>query len=140
MVAKIPSKSKNISSLKRLLESKDITEATFYIKEKASFHFLDTAKWITVDDLKALVPEKMLNDTKISKNKVYQQKDGESEYFVKILNFYSENEIPPFEYIEDKINKIILGDRKINLLKNKRQELYLQGKKNDEFEIFKLNQ
>jgi len=140
MVAKIPSKSKNISSLKRLLESKDITEATFYIKEKASFHFLDTAKWITVDDLKALVPEKMLNDTKISKNKVYQQKDGESEYFVKIVNFYSENEIPPFEYIEDKINKIILGDRKINLLKNKRQELYLQGKKNDEFEIFKLNQ
>jgi len=139
MVAKIPSKTKNISSLKKLLENKDITEATFFIKEKASFHFLDTAKWITIDDLKALVPEKLLEESKIGKNKVYQKKDGESEYFVKILKYYGENEIPPFEYIEDKINKIILGDRKINLLKNKRQDLYQKGKNNNEFEIFKPN-
>jgi hypothetical protein len=140
MVAKIPSKSKNISSLKRLLDYKDITEATFYIKEKASFHFLDTARWITMEDLKAYIPEKMITGTKLGKNKVYQQRDGESEYFVKILDFHGENEIPPFEYIEDKINKIILGDRKINLLKNKRQDLYQQGKNNNEFEIFKPNQ
>ena len=81
----------------------------------------------------------MLKETKISKAKVYQQKDGESEYFVKILNYYGENEIPPFDYIEDKINKIILSDRKINLLKNIRQDLYQKGKKNNEFEIFKPN-
>ncbi len=139
MVARIPSKTKNISSLKKLLESKDINEATYFIKEKASFHFMDTAKWITVDDLKSLVPEKMLKEATISKNKVFQQKDGESEYFVKILKYYGENEIPPFDYIEDKINKIILGERKINLLKNKRQDLYQKGKNNNEFEIFKPN-
>ena len=37
--------------------------------------------------------------------------------------YYDENKIPPFDYIDGKITKTILSERKIELLKNYRQLL-----------------
>lgn len=47
-----------------------------------------------------------------------------NQYFVKILGNYNENEIPPLEYIDDKIEQVILNNRKTALLKSVREQLY----------------
>ena len=137
VVAKIPIKASGFSAVRKAMEKSDLTETMFLFKENASFHFIDTAKWLTVEDLNALVPSGMIETERIEKGKVFQKKDKDSEYFVKIIRYFDENKIPPFEYIEDKINKVILSDRKIHLLKQFRQNLYDVGVSEKEFEIFK---
>ncbi|MBK9734966.1 MAG: hypothetical protein IPO92_08365 [Saprospiraceae bacterium] len=137
VVAKIPSKAPGFSTIRKAMEKSDLTETMYLFKEKASFHFIDTAKWLTVEDLNALVPSGMIENERMEKGRVFQKKEKDSEYFVKIIRYYDENKIPPFEYIEDKITKVILSDRKIQLLKQFRQNLYDNGIAEKGFEIFK---
>ncbi|MBK8349955.1 MAG: hypothetical protein IPL08_20960 [Saprospiraceae bacterium] len=137
IIAKIPAKVPGLSSVKTALNKSDMTEALFLIKEKAVYHHIDTAMFLTIEDLKSLVPADMINSKDLSNGKVIQKKEKEFEYFVKILKYYDENKIPPFDYIEGKITKTILSERKIQLLKTYRQELYEKGIAEKKFEIYK---
>ena len=137
IVAKIPTKSADIGNIKKALDKSDLTEALYLIKERAVYHHIDTAAYLTIEDLSSLIPTNMVEPNKIVSGKIYQQKSKDYEYFVKILKYYDEKKIPPFDYIEIKIVKTILSERKIQLLKKYRQDLYDNGITNKNFEIFK---
>lgn len=137
LIAKVPAKSSDVKNIKQSLGKSDLTEALFLIKEKAVYHHIDTAAYMTFEDLRSLLPANMVNPDKISSGKIYQEKSKEYEYFVKILKYYDENKIPPFDYIDAKITKTILSERKIQLLKKYRQDLYDNGIANKNFEIYK---
>lgn len=137
VIAKIPVKVQGMAAVKNALGKSDLTEAMFLFKEKAVYHHIDTAAWMTIEDLVSLIPNGMLKSTDLAKNKVFQDKEKEYEYFVKILAYYDENQIPPFDFIEGKITKSILSERKIQLLKSFRQDLYEKGIADHQFEIFK---
>jgi hypothetical protein len=137
VIAKVPAKSPDVSNIKKALAKSDLTEALFLIKEKAVYHHIDTEIYMTTNDLRSILPPDMLASGKLSSGKIIQEKSKDYEYFVKILDYYDENKIPPFEYIEAKIVKTILSERKIQLLKKYRQDLYDNGISNKKFEIFK---
>lgn len=137
VIAKIPAKSPDVNNIKKALAKTDLTEALFLIKEKAVYHHLDTDVYMTSNDLRSMLPLDIVVSTKLSEGKIIQEKSKDYEYFVKILNYYDENKIPPFEYIEAKIVKTILSERKIQLLKKYRQDLYDNGISNKKFEIYK---
>lgn len=137
IIAKVPAKSADINNIKKALDKSDLTEALFLIKEKAVYHHIDTAAYLTIEDLSSLIPNNMVDPDKIASGRSYKEKAREFEYFVKILKFYDENKIPPFDYIEGKITKTILSERKIALLKNYRQQLYENGIAENKFEIYK---
>lgn len=82
-----------------------MTESIFLIKEKAVYHHLDTAKWMTIEDLESLLPKGMIEISELSGGKVLGKKEKDYEYFVKIITYYDEKRIPPFDYIEGKIIK-----------------------------------
>ena len=136
IIAKVPAKSSDIKNIYKALGKSDLTEAMFLIKDKAVYHHIDTAMYMTIDDVVSLVPTNMIDPEKISTGRVYQEKNKEFEYFVKILKYYDENKIPPFDYIDAKIAKTILSERKIALLKNYRQQLYENGIADKDFEIY----
>ena len=56
--------------------------------------------------------------------KNFRKKDKEFEYFIKVYYFYKKGSKPPFDYIEAKIVKILLNERKASLLKQKKQQLF----------------
>ncbi len=136
IIAKVPAKSNDIKNIHNALGKSDLTEAMFLIKDKAVYHHIDTAMYMTIEDVVSLVPTNMIDPEKIAAGRVYQEKYKDFEYFVKILKYYDENKIPPFDYIDAKITKTILSERKITLLKNYRQQLYENGIANKDFEIF----
>ncbi|MBK8082308.1 MAG: hypothetical protein IPK25_19760 [Saprospiraceae bacterium] len=79
-------------------------------------------KWTTVDDVKIYLPKISAQNGK----KGYKDHliINPNQYFLKILGNYNENEIPPLEYIDDKIEQVILNNRKTALLKSVREQLY----------------
>lgn len=137
VIAKVSSKASGLKDIKNALGKADMTESIFLIKEKAVYHHLDTAKWMTIEDLESLLPKGMIEISELSGGKVFQKKEKDYEYFVKIITYYDEKRIPPFDYIVGKIIKTILSERKIELLKKYRQDLYDQGISDQKFEVFK---
>lgn len=139
IIAKIPEGVKSMSAIRSAMNKSDMTEVNFLIKENAVYHHLETEKWMSLEELKSLIPDGMIQESQIAKGRIFQNKENKHEFFVKILGHYDEKEVPPFEYIESKITKSILSERKNNLLKQYRTTLYENGSKNGAFEIFDLN-
>jgi hypothetical protein len=124
IMVKISNKIKGSDALLQSLERSDLTEATILIKEKASKYRMDTTTWLTVDDIRTFVPAAMASKYDFDTRKTFSFKDNENQYFVKILKYYDEGEIPPFNYIKVRLEKEILNERKISILKQVRQGLY----------------
>lgn len=136
IIAKIPENNADIKILASALKKSDLTEAIFLIKEHAVYHQLDTSQFMTLEDIRSILPKEISDIDRWKSNNMYTEKIKGYQYFVKIIKIYDENTIPPFEYIKVKINKTILSERKIQLLKSFRDHLYEKGLKNKEFEIF----
>lgn len=140
MMAKISSKNKNLSQIEKSLKKDDLSEAFYILKDNASSLFVDTSRWLTLQEMNALFPENLLEKVDLNKTKFYRKKDGDYEYFVKILDYHSENSIPPFIYIRDRVDKLIVSERKNNILSQYRQTLYDEGIKKKSFEIFQIHE
>jgi len=137
IIAKVSAKASGLKDIKSALVKSDLTESIFLIKEKAVYHHLDIERWMTIEDLESLLPLGMIEISELSGGKIFQKKEKDYEYFVKIVTYYDEKRIPPFDFIEGKIIKTILSERKIELLKKYRQDLYDQGVSDQKFEVFK---
>ena len=108
-----------------LLKKEELSEAFYQIRDKAISSKLDLNTWYTFEEFSALIPggASRIKD-KLNKGSVVQFQHNGSHCFVKVMDKLSENQIPPLEYIDDKIVKVILNNRKTTLIKNIRQNLY----------------
>lgn len=85
---------------------------------------LNDSIWITFATFKNQLPEDIFTDDQYrSENPIDKVSDGK-QYFVKVEEFLDIGEIAPLDYIEDKVEKVILYNRKIKLLKNIKEQLY----------------
>lgn len=139
IIVKISSKSPSSLVIKSKLEKNDWSQLIGLIKSKSSTFYIDTTVYWTLDDIHPVIPEKMMTSNKLADGKVLYKKEKDYDYMVKILRFYNEKEIPPIDFIESKIIKSILSERKIRLLNKFRQDLYDKGVKENKFEIYKLD-
>ncbi len=65
----------------------------------------------------------------------HTKKVGDTKFYVKVIDVVDKNEIPPLDYIESKIKRIILNNRKKALIKRKKQQLYDQNYNNNKIKI-----
>ncbi|MEZ4911333.1 MAG: hypothetical protein R2774_10770 [Saprospiraceae bacterium] len=136
ILAKVPIKSKNLGNIEKSLKKDELTESFFLIKENANAMNLDTSKWFTFQEISTMVPENYFNDVQFSNDKLISKKIGENQIIVKVLEYHSENSVPPFLYIKDRIDKLIVSERKNTILSKYRQNLYEEGIKNKTFTIY----
>lgn len=125
IVAVFPKNYAGSKELVSLLKKEDLSEAFFQIRNKATSSVLDLNKWYSLEEFSGIVPGgAMKMKDKLTKGSVLQFQHNGMECFVKIVDKYNENQVPPLEYIQDKIVKVILNNRKTALIKNIRQNLY----------------
>lgn len=82
-------------------------------------------KWIPAEDIRSFIPS--VNPVKFKSGYTDLITYGNKVFFIKIMELYKENEIPPLDYIEEKVEQVILNNRKTQLLKSFREELYLKN-------------
>lgn len=78
--------------------------------------------WIPLEDLDMYIPSLDIQKCKTGYSQIYTNEKGN--FFIKITGMYNENEIPPLDYIEEKIEQVMLNKRKTELLKSVRENLY----------------
>lgn len=95
-----------------------------FAEAHADFADLDGNTWKTMSQLETALPKNFLSRSWLGEGKEMRKKVNNDEYFVKINKYATANARPPFEYIEAKIEKVISNERKVKLLKQKRQQLF----------------
>lgn len=133
-------RTKPYGNLKRwwdLDKTTDFDKLVNLAQKEADDFMLDTLKWISFDDWEAKLPEGAF------KEKYYDNGDRDiyvknrtHRYFLKINKVIRKGKTAPMEYVQDDISKVILKNKKTDLISRKQEELYQQELENKNIEVY----
>lgn len=101
-------------------------------------HILDGNKWNEWENLANYLPRNIGFEAFSKKGKDFSIQDGEFEVWVKILDSKKPQEIPPIEYVEEQLKRMLLLSRKTKLLEEKKEDMFDIAKRKGQIEIFYL--
>jgi hypothetical protein len=121
---KVTSKAPNQSAFFQKWKSADEAAIIAYMRNNFGKMTDYRPEWKTLSEFLSSIPEGKVNISKLNAPAHYQINDQEHVYFIEVSEYINENEVPPFEYIESKITKVILNNRKKELLDSKKQQIF----------------
>lgn len=101
-------------------------------------YILDGNKWNEWENLANYLPRNIGFEEFSKKGKDFSIQDGEFEVWVKILDSKKPQEIPPIEYVEEQLKRMLLLSRKTRLLEEKKEDMFDIAKRKGQIEIFYL--
>jgi hypothetical protein len=101
-------------------------------------YFLDINKWNEWDKLAVHLPRNIGFDEFSRKGKDFTIQDGEFEIWVKIMDSKKPQEIPPIDYVEEQLKRMLLLSRKTKLLEEKKEDMFEIAKRKGQIEVFYL--
>ena len=97
------------------------------------FSFANT--WVDLDVMKQELPFNVRNEV-YSTSSGAKLQDSSNVYFVRIEESLSAGSLMPIELVHDKIAKVILQSRKVELLKTMRNKIYQEASHRRQFEVY----
>ena len=108
-----------------------------YAAEQGTLSKLDASKWFEVSSLMEEMPMGFISESNIeTKNSFIRTKDGFT-YFFHLVQVLKKEATPPMEYLESKIKRVILHQRKQKLLEDKKAEMYARETRRNNIKIYK---
>jgi len=117
----------NADRLRNLWNSREEEDKAFllaYANRYAEAHILEDSTWHRLEDVALEMPEGTLTPGNISSRRDLSLRDGEYQYYLRIFEVKNRKEIAPFSFIEEQARKVILRKRRIELLEQKKQDMY----------------
>lgn len=101
-------------------------------------HSLDAGKWIEWEKIVLFLPRNIDFDEFSRKGKDFSIQDGAFDIWVKIFDSKRPQEIPPMDYVEEQLKRMLLLSRKTTLLEEKKEDMFEIAKRKGQVEIFYL--
>jgi len=138
---KVPKTAPRIQRIKPLVfsnKAKDMEELKSYCLSFSAEYQLPDSTWIELDKLVANSPMATIPDKiQFLRNyRYYETNDQDFLYFLKVDAFKIADNVSPVEFVDSEIKNIILNKRKVELAKKLEDEVYENGAKRKEFEVF----
>lgn len=138
---KVPKTAPRIQRVKSLIfsdKAKDKEELKSYCLSFSVEYQLPDSTWIELDKLVSNSPMATIPDKiQFLRNyRYYETNDQDFLYFLKVDAFKIADNVSPVEFVESEIKNIILNKRKVELAKKLEDEVYENGAKRKEFEVF----
>ena len=126
---KIPKGSEHFGKFRRLFFStKDSLKLDEFVNEHKLEHEYFNNKWIPFSEILIMLPTKISNPKRILKStKNMQSRDGSFFYFVNIKNYRLTGDPKPIEAVKAHIRIILYNKRKIELIKELENNIYLNA-------------
>jgi len=126
---KVPRSAPNVKELENWWKNSRTDAAAYgkmveYSNTYAVAHVLEDTKWTPVDEIAQQMPAGTITVNNVGSKKDFTQRDDDFIYFFKAFEVISHKQIAPLSYIEDQASKVILRQRKLKLLKEKKEEMY----------------
>ena len=124
---KLPQSAPDLDRFRKLWNNHSNQESYFqlvdYCTQNANAHLLEENAWYRIEDIAAEFPSGMISTENVSRRAV-THRDDDYQYFLEIFEVKNRNEIAPLVFVEGEIRKMILRNRKIKLLEDKKEEMY----------------
>ncbi|MGB0391068.1 MAG: hypothetical protein ACPGVC_03945 [Salibacteraceae bacterium] len=137
---KLDSTDKNIKKVKKWIVSddiEDIEKLDNYCYMHSSNYSFD-GEWMYLNDLLNVVPIVSYNKERLLKNKkLIELYDNGMYYLVRIVDYKLKDSVSPLSMEYNNIKRIILNNRKLELLEKLSSDIYQDAKKENQIELFK---
>lgn len=130
----------NKEEIEGLFKSKDSLDLELLNQEKLSFTSFDlhSDKWVSYSSFLSRVPifKTIPKDQLLKKNQFFEKQDSISLYLLAVKNVKRRSEIAPLDYIRPTVKRIIIQQRKLELIRSIEQTLIDDAIKKKEFELY----
>jgi len=137
---KLPINSAAIPSVRSLYKSdnpSDKKELAGFCQKYAVNSSLDDDIWYVFSDILKEIPIKTYNEEDYLKNHKYiEMSDSLYYYFVKICGFKVKESTSPLSMERENIRNIIINKRKLKLINDMHQDIYIKAQTNQDFEKY----
>lgn len=117
-------------------EVQDTSALINYCDRFAEISLLQTDAWYSLDDIAARCPPGTLTADNVQSRQEFSQQDGQHRYNFRLFEKRNRLEVAPFSYVRDQVQNMIMHDRKMEVLKNAREEIYEREMRRENIEIF----
>lgn len=127
---KIPEPILDERKLRRELENADdqsIESLKKYALQEAETMFLELHVWKDLDQVIQLLPSGVVTPSNISYKKYFSKRFEGYLYLLKVIEYREAKTIAPLSYVEGQAKKIILHNRKVEILNQKKEALLMEG-------------
>jgi hypothetical protein len=122
-------------SLSKIGDSEKVRKIAF---EDAVNYFLEDSTWIRFEDI--IINTSLVNHPNkaqlLKQNSLIMVDDGDFRYYFKILEYKLQNQIPPLEFVEDEISKILINKKRVSLIDALQREIYIRALVNNEIILY----
>lgn len=118
-------------------EIRDTAALNDYTNRFAELTLLNDEAWYSLDEVARQLPEGTLTAGNARSKQEFSQQDGQHRYFFRLLGFKNRLEIAPLEYVSDQARRVILHNRKTEVLKNAKEEIFQRELSRQNVETFK---
>ncbi len=134
----IPKDHPNVSSIRQIVKSNDPNIEELLSLSNGSFinSLIEPERWHKALDVIDLLPSNSVRIGDLTKNKLIDVTNGDDLYLLKILAKVPATNNAPLSYIKDQITRLILHQRRINLLESINELLYERELKNNNIKIY----
>lgn len=137
---KLPINSPNIDNVKKWYKSDN--EEHFSRLEDYCYQYAEifdnfNGDWVPLNRINSIIPKKIKNPKSFLKyNKHIESEDSLNLHLLKINDYRLKGTEAPFNFVEDKINSLILNKRKHQLLEKLEKDIYNEALNHKEFKIY----
>lgn len=124
------------STLKNLWTTEDLPALKIYVEKSQGLAFLDPQEWQYISDLRSISPESLFAKISLNRPGEYALEQNDQHFYLKVLEIIDQNDLPPMEFVKERIKLRILQDRIKALLKSHKSELFNEKIQSKEIKIY----
>jgi hypothetical protein len=129
------------SQADRLIRSQNQKDSDSFKQLAANFgtnYFLEDSTWIRFDDIIINTPlAQHPNKVELVRsNKYITTQDDHFKYYIRILEYKLQDQVPPLEFVQEEITKILINKRRIEIVDQLQKEVYNRALEKNEFKIY----
>lgn len=139
LLIRVPYPLEDEESLQTLWNNGKITDTMAldnYCERFAEVSLLQPEAWYSLDDIAAQLPEGTLTANNVNAKREFSLQEGGFRYYFRLLEVKPRLEIAPLSYVEDQARKVILHNRKRELLDEAREEIFDRELRRNNIETF----
>lgn len=137
---KLPAGTPNLNRVRvwyRSDDDQDLLELESYCYQYAINYDYFNEEWIYFDDIKKQLPSDIRNEDQFLRyNRQLEMEDSLFHYFVYVREFELKGNSAPIEFVENNIKSIIMNKRKIELINETENSIFMDAMNKNEFEIY----
>lgn len=136
---KVPEEREEAETMEDLWKSnqkENFTELLDYCTRFASVYMLDDSTWYRAPDILEQWPQGKLKENDLREGREWTTSQDGYRYMLRVNEVAPKNQTAPLSYVANQASKVILHKRKLQLLKEKKEEIYERGLKLKNIETY----